>query len=323
MLRFATIFFGIIVAALMGLPGEAAASSKGKRIIHLTGPTQNPFVNELARAFTETAKKHGMLVTVQGSPFDPALQAQQVDDAIAQKYDMIAILPLSEHAAVPPLVRAKRAGVPVFIINSPIAKGHDDLYFSFVGEDTRTLGAIAGRAIAKALPDGGKVALITGNLEESTAPDRAAAFKEMATKNPKIEIVAMEDGKWNMVLSEKIAGQLFARFASKGGLAAIYAMADNQAAGVIKAAEAADIPVGLKKGQVVVVSTTCMKVGFDYIKAGKMLGTTAPLPTRTGEAAAEIIAAHFRGEKVKKRNILPMELISRDNADKYEKLCTY
>lgn len=322
-MRFITVIFGILLAALMGSPGVADASPKGKRIMHLTGPIQNPFVNELARAFTETAKKHGMLVTVQGSPFDPALQAQQIDDAIAQKFDMIAILPLSEHASIPPLTRAKRAGIPVFLINSPIAKGNDDLFFSFVGEDTRTLGEIAGRAIAKALPDGGKVALITGNLEESTAPDRAAGFKEMATKNRKIEIVAMEDGKWSMALSEKIAGQLFARFAAQGGLAAIYAMADNQAAGVIKAAEAADIPVGLKKGQVVVVSTTCMKIGIDYIKAGKMLGTTAPFPTRTGEAAAEIIAAHFRGEKVKKRNILPMELVNRDNADKYEKLCTY
>lgn len=322
-MRFLAVIFWVLLAALMGSPGVADASPKGKRIMHLTGPIQNPFVNELARAFKETATKHGMSVTVQGSPFDPALQAQQIDDAIAQKFDMIAILPLSEHASIPPLTRAKRAGVPVFLINSPIAKGNDDLFFSFVGEDTRTLGEIAGRAVAKALPDGGKVALITGNLEESTAPDRAAAFKEMATKNPKIEIVAMEDGKWSMALSEKIAGQLFARFAARGGLAAIYAMADNQAAAVVKAAMAAGIPLGIGKGKLVVVSSNCMKPGIDFIRSGKMFSTATQMPTRSGTRGAEAVAAYFNGEKLDKNIILPMELITRENVDKFAAPCTF
>jgi ribose transport system substrate-binding protein len=313
----------LAAAAFVAGPGEALAGSKGKRVMHLTGPIQNPFINELARAFTETAKKHGMSVTVQGSPFDAALQAQQVNDAIAQKYDLIALVAMSEHGAIPPLLRAKRAGVPVVLVNSPVAPGHDELYVTFVGEEHSVLGQLTGRSLAKALPNGGKVALVTGALAEGVAPLRVAGFKAEIAKHPNIKIVAIEDAKWSTTLSERVAGQLFARYAARGGLDAIYAMADNQAAAVVKAAEAAGIPLGLGKGKLVVVSSNCMKPGIDYIKAGKMYSTATQMPSRTGRVSAEVIAAYFNGETMKKKNILKMELITRDNVARFEKPCTF
>ena len=80
-MRYISALFATMIVALMSFPGDANAASQGKRIVHLTGPIQNPFINELARAFTETAKKHGMSVTVQGTPFDAALQALRSSDS--------------------------------------------------------------------------------------------------------------------------------------------------------------------------------------------------------------------------------------------------
>lgn len=312
-----------VVGALSLQPGDLAATPQGKRVMHLTGPIQNPFINELTRAFTETAERHGMKVTTQTTPFDAALQAQQIDDAIAQKVDLIAILPISEHGAVPPLVRAKRAGVPVILINSTITKGHEDLYVSFVGEDHSVLGSLAAKALSKALPDGGRVALVTGSLAEGVGVHRVAGFKKEIAKHPAIKIVAIEDAKWSTTLSERVAGQLFARYAATGGLDAIYAMADNQAAAVVKAAEAAGIALGTGKGKLVIVSSNCMKPGIDYIKAGKQYSTATQMPTRTGTAAANLVADYFNGKQLKKHNILSMELITRDNVAKFEKPCTF
>ena len=79
--------------------------------------------------------------------------------------------------------------------------------------------------------DGGKIALITGSLQEGVGPRRVVGFREAMKANPKAQIVAVEDAKWQTDLSERIAGQLFARFAAQGGLDVIYGMADNQAAG--------------------------------------------------------------------------------------------
>ena len=86
-----------------------------------------------------------MEVTSFSTPFDAALQAQQVDDAIARKFDIIAIIAASEQAIVPALTRAKQAGMPVIMLNTPGKPGTEDLYVSFVGEDHVVLGRLTGR----------------------------------------------------------------------------------------------------------------------------------------------------------------------------------
>ena len=53
-----------------------------------------------------------MEVTTFSSPFDAALQAQQMDDAIARKYDMIILVAVSEQAIVPAATRAHRRAFP-------------------------------------------------------------------------------------------------------------------------------------------------------------------------------------------------------------------
>ena len=76
-----------------------------------------------------------------------------------------------------------------------------------------------------------------------------------------MEIAAIEDGRWDTATSERLAGQLYARFAATGGLDALYGMADNQAVAAIKAAEAAGIAVGTGPKQLIVVGGNCQKEG--------------------------------------------------------------
>src|SRR5258707_7682514 len=178
---------------------------------------------------------------------------------------MLSIMAGSEQAIIPALTRAKQAGVPVIIINSPPRDGSEELYLSFVGEDHVGLGRITGVSVLKALKDGGrdsgKIALITGSLQEGVGPRRVAGFREAMKANPKAQIVAVEDAKWQTDLSERIAGQLFARFAAQGGLDVVYGMADNQAAAIVQAAKSAGIPLGVEKGKRI-------DIGRDYPQQG-------------------------------------------------------
>lgn len=321
-----------VLAGLLALQPDAARAqatpaTQGKRIAHLSAHAANPFIAALSKAMTERGKELGMSVTAFYSPFDPALQAQQVDDAIAQKYDILALVSVSEQAILPALARVKAAGIPVLLVNTPPKQGTDDTYLSFVGERHEDLGRIAGEQVLKALKEGGrdsaKIALITGSLQEGVAPRRVAGFKEVIAKNPKVEIVAIEDAKWDTAGSERIAGQLFARFAARGGLDAVYAMADNQSMAVIQAAEAAGIKLGTAKGELIVVGSNCLKPTVGLIKAGKLYSSGTQLPIRTGRHAAELIAAHFNGKKLDKTIIQPVEAITRDNIDKWATACTF
>lgn len=304
---------------------QAQPSLQGKKLAYLTLPTSNPFLAKLASTVQAEAQALGMSVTVLSSPYDAALQSQQVSDAIAQGYDALLITAASERGILPALMTAKQMKVPVFLINSPVADGNEALYESFIGENHTELGQAAGEALAKALEgrDKPKVALITGSLAEGVAPRRLAGFKEALARHPQIEVVATEDAKWDTAASERIAGQLYARFSAQGGLDAIYGMADNVAHGAILAAKTAGVALGTAPGQVIVVSSNCMKFGVDHIRQGEQYSTATQMPTRTGKAAVDTVAAHFSGKPVPKHNYLEVAVITRDNLDDYAAPCTF
>jgi len=202
----------LAAAAFMASSAHAADESKGKKVLLLESFTAHPYVATTEKSFRERALSYGMEVTVQAAGLDAALQARQADDGIARKFDLIVIQPISEQGIVPVLTRAKQAGIPVIIVNNTPKDGTEELYVTFVGQDQNEMGRIAGRAALQALKDtgrgGGKVALITGALQQGPGPRRVAGFKEAVAANPKLEIAAVEDGRWDTATSERLAGQL-------------------------------------------------------------------------------------------------------------------
>jgi ABC-type sugar transport system substrate-binding protein len=326
-MRRALIVSALALIACIGTSATGLADPKGKKVALLATGATHPFIAGVTKSFLEKAGSAGIEVTTFNTPFDAALQSQQVDDAIARKFDLIAIIPAAEQAIVPALTRAKQAKVPVIIINSPPKEGTEDLYVSFVGEDHVELGRIAARGVIEALKAGdrdtAKVALITGSLAEGVGPRRVAGFREVLKDHPKIEIVATEDAKWDTATSERVAGQLFARFAPRGGLDVVWGMADNQAVAAIRAAEAANIPLGTEKGKLIVLGSNCLKQGIEMIKAGKQFSTGIQIPSRTGSRAAEVAIDYFNGKPLPKQNLLPVELVTKANVAKWEQPCSY
>jgi ribose transport system substrate-binding protein len=171
--------------------------------------------------------------------------------------------------------------------------------------------------------DGARVALITGALSQGIGPRRLTGIQEALADNKKIEIVATEDGRWDTATSERIAGQLYARFAATGGLDLVYGMADNQAVAALKAAEAAGIAVGSGPKQMLVVGGNCLKEGIEAIKAGKLSSTLTQVPVDVGHLAADTVNDHFAGKQLPKERLLPVELITKANVDQWAAPCTY
>jgi ribose transport system substrate-binding protein len=324
---FLWLYLGALLGALATSPVPAAAQAKGKKIAFLQTLATHPYVAATTRSFRARAEALGMEITFFTSMLDAALQAQQIDDAIARKFDLVVVVPTSEQAVVPALARAKQAGVPIILVNNTPKDGTEDLYLTFVGQDQTAMGRLAGEAMLKALKDSGidgvKVAMITGALQQGIAPRRVNGFREAVKANPKVEIVAVEDARWDTATSERIAGQLYARFAAGGGLDAVYGMADNQAAAAIRAAEAASIAVGGKPKQLIVVGGNCLKEGLDAIKTGKMQATVTQIPTDLGVRAADVINEYFGGKKLPKEDLLPLTTVTKANVAEWEAPCTY
>jgi ABC-type sugar transport system substrate-binding protein len=320
-------FLAALLGAVAMSAAPAAAQAKGKKIAFLQTLATHPYVTATTKSFRARAEALGMEITFFTSMLDAALQAQQIDDAIARKFDLVVVVPTSEQAVVPALARAKQAGVPIILVNNTPKDGTEDLYLTFVGQDQTAMGHLAGEALLKVLKDsgrdGGKVAMITGALQQGIAPRRVNGFREAVKANPKVEIVAVEDARWDTATSERIAGQLYARFAAGGGLDAVYGMADNQAIAAIRAADAASIAVGGKPKQLIVVGGNCLKEGLDAIKADKMLATVTQIPTELGVRSADVINEYFGGRKLPKEDLLPLATVTKANVAQWEAPCTY
>jgi len=316
-----------LCAGLTALVTVAApqAQAAGKKVAFLDGPIADKYIGAMTNSFTSTAKAAGLDVSVVQSPFDPALQARQLDNAIAQKADLIVLMIMSQKALVPALTRAKAAKIPVVLINTPIPQ--TDLFTAFVGENSDWMGSYPAKAIGDELKKQGrspaKVAIIAGSMDEGIAPARVAAFKKEIAKYPGVSLVAVEETHWAPPEAERAAGQLLARFSGQGGLDAIYAMNDALANGAVQGALSAGVKLGTGKGELMIVGGNCLAPGIQDIEQGKMYATMYWTPTNLGRDTAKTVADILAGKQVPKRQSRPIEIVTKADLAKYKADCTF
>lgn len=323
-----------IVAILVALfllsvaSGETAvASPEGKRVVVLATANTNPYIGAWTSTFAKLATQAGMKVTTLSANYDAAVQAQQIDDAISQKYDLIVLCYINDQAVVPALTRAKAAGIPVILYATPIKKDYEDLFLSYIGTNNSDLGRIAGENLVKALTEEGKtkarVAAITGLAQQTHVIARMDAFKAVLAQHPDIQLIDTQDGKWNTALTEKITGELLVRNNAQGGLDGIFAMADNQATGAIQAVQSAGLKLGVADKGIVVVASNCMKDGVLHIKSGEQYSTATQIPTEEAQAAATKITAYFNGTALQKYETIPVYGVTKSDVDQFAAGCSY
>jgi ABC-type sugar transport system substrate-binding protein len=324
------LLIGLFVFALLlnaPMSGSANASPEGKRVVVLATSNTNPYIGAWTSTFTKFATQAGMRVTNLSANYDAAVQSQQIDDAIAQKYDLIVLCYVNDQAIVPALTRAKAAGIPIVLYATPMKKEQEDLWTSYIGTENADLGRLAGEEMVKGLTaeskTKAKVVAVTGLAQQINVMARMAAFKAALAQHPGIELVGTEDGKWNTAVTEKVTGELLVRFAGQGGIDGIFAMADNQATGSINAVQSAGLALGVDNKGIVVVASNCMKDGIVHIKSGEQYGTATQIPTEEAETAAKKVAAYFNGQSLRKYEIIPVYGITKDNVDQFAAGCSY
>jgi ribose transport system substrate-binding protein len=323
------LLIALFAVLLLSLPigGTASAAPQGKRVIVLATSNTNPYIGAWTSTFTRFATQAGMKVTNLSANYDAAVQSQQIDDAIAQKFDLIVICYVNDQAIVPALTRAKAAGIPVVLYATPMKKDQEPLWTSYIGTENADLGRLAGEELVKGLTAEGKtkakVIAVTGLAQQTNVMARMAAFKAVLAQHPGIDLVDSQDGKWNTAVSEKVTGELLVRYAGQGGVDGIFAMADNQATGAINAVESAGLTLGVANKGIVVVASNCMKDGIIHIKSGQQYGTATQIPTEEAEYAAKEIGAYFNGGQLKKYDVIPVYGITKDNVDKFAAGCSY
>ena len=265
--------------------------------------SNNPWRLAQTASMKAEAEKLGWQLVYTDAAGSAAKQVADVNSMIAQGVDVIFLSPREEKPLIPAVMAAKKAGIPLFLIDRSVdpklAKAGTD-YVSFIGSNFVLEGTQAGEWLVKAT--GGKAIIleIEGSTGSSPANDRKKGFDEVIAQHPDMKIVASQSGDFARDKGRQVAEALLQAHPEAN---VIYAHNDEMAIGAIAAIEAA----GKKPGKdILVVSIDGEKDGLQAIIDGKM-GATVECNPRFGPAAFLAAMSYSKGEKI------PPVMTNKDN----------
>lgn len=299
-----------------GAPVKTTSDVSGKKVILLTVTPQCDYCARATRAFEDTAKSAGLVVEKKITNYDAAEQADQVNQAIAQRPDAIVYWPADATASIPSLNRMKAAKIPVVVTNSSPGERYSDLFNAFTGPNDTRLGELAAEGMIRGLQEkngraAGNIFVVSGQPGSPPAIQRLDGFKRtLAEKAPDVKIVGTQPGNWDQTQATTAADGLFTANASKN-IVGVYAQADNMAAGVITSARRK----GLTPSRLVIVGGNCQPEGLRNIRSGDQYSSVLQSPLDDGRLAAEAVVNVLSGRTQEHNDYLPAEVIVRANLD--------
>ncbi|MBF8644028.1 sugar ABC transporter substrate-binding protein [Pseudomonas pudica] len=297
----------------MSLSSTASASAKGAKVIYLTVTEECEYCSIAHKAFRSTAEQEGMNLTVKMNNYDAAEQATQVDQAIAEHPDAIAVWPADSSAIIPSLRKIKAAGIPLVVVNSMPDPKYSKFWDAYTGPNDVGMGTLAAQAMVqgfkeKGLGDTGEILMIIGIPGTAPQIQREQGFRDELSKlAPGIKIVAFQPGYWDQSKAADAAASLFTQYGKN--VKGMYSQADNMLAGAVIAAQRA----GIDPKSIVMVGGNCSIEGVNNIESGAQYASVLQSPVQDGVNAARAIAALLDGKKVEPVNYLPQYVITKTN----------
>lgn len=318
----------VFVAGALGATSKAHGVLAGKKVGVIICTNQNPFCAAWTNSLKSALEKQGATVTVLTSVFDPSTDAQNMNRLIADKPDLIIVVPASASAIIPSLIRAKQAGIAVMSAIGRLSPAGEKLVVASANTDDSALGRFAAQNVVEGMKAAGytkgNVIALTGTASQNNVTDRMASFKAYLKKYPQYKLVAVEDTNWDQATSAKVAQQLLSKYASQGGIQGAYGMADNMAIGIIQGAKQAGVPVGVAKKGLVVTGSNCLSIGIKAIKAGELYGTGTQAPQIEAALAAKVAGVILGGGTPSpKTQLVHEDRITKANVGKFTKVCTF
>ncbi|MFF7330326.1 sugar ABC transporter substrate-binding protein [Streptomyces sp. NPDC090306] len=228
----------------VGGGGSDASSSKGNDIaVGLLLPEKansryDKFDYPIIKKQVASLTKNQGRVAYANADQDADKQADQMQQMIDTKVDVILLDAVDSHAIAGEVKKAKAAGIPV-IAYDRLAEGPIDAYISF---DNDLVGEVQGRSLLEALGAGSendKIVMMNG----SPTDPNAKQFKEGATSelSGKVKVAASYDTKdWDPKNAEANMAAAI-REVGASNIAGVYSANDGMAGGIIKALKAAGV----------------------------------------------------------------------------------
>ena len=286
---------------------DIKAEKSGRKKFGATFMTlNNPYFVQLNEGIKEVIEANGDKLISLDPQLDVNKQIAEVEDLIAQKVDGIFLNPTDWKAIKPALEMAKKAGIPVYVVDAPVF--NDDLVKTTIVSDNWNAGTLCALHLTQTLR------ITEGNivvLEHPTAKsaiERTNSFLKEIAKYPNLKVIAKQSSEGQLEIAMSIMEDIIKM---NTNITAIMAENDPTALGVVAALERLNKLKSVKAIYGVDGSEDAIKL----IKAEKLTATVAQYPKEIGKIAAESAYKDLAGEKIQKEIKVPVKLLTKDNIE--------
>jgi ABC-type sugar transport system substrate-binding protein len=306
-----TMTAGTLMLAACGSTGSGASNDTAKIAAVIKG-LDNPFFQTMKQGIDEQAHTAGVSATVQAanSITDTTGQADKLNGLAGQSYSCFVVNPISGTNLVQGLAKIAAQKKVIVNIDSPIdaaaAKSAAATPATYIGTDNVEAGKIAGRRMTELLPSGGKIAAIGGIAGDVTSGARIEGFKQGIGAGLNVAQTVAAD--WDRQTALTAATDVMR---ANPDLVGFFVANDDMGLGVARAVANAG-----KTGKVKVISVDGVKDALDAVKAGTLDGTVAQYPYAIGLMGVEACQAAAKGKTLPAQVKAPVELVTKDNAEK-------
>jgi ABC-type sugar transport system substrate-binding protein len=244
------------------------------------------FFKDLEAGLREEAARRNLELIVVACEMDPARQAAQIEDFVAQRVAAILAAPCDSSAIGPNLAGPERAGIPVFTVDIAARSG---TVVSHIASDNVQGGRLAAGALARFIGGSGTV-IVIDHPTVASVQDRVRGFEEGLTNHPGVRIAGRPSSDGQRARAMAVMEDMLQAHPDLEGVFAINDDSALGAAAVLDAARRTDIAI----------------VGYDAtdeaqaaIRAGGPLkADVIQYPKKMGRTAIDVIARHLAGEAV-------------------------
>jgi simple sugar transport system substrate-binding protein len=245
-----------------------------------------------SEAVKAEAKQRGIDLKFADAQQKQENQIKAVRSFIAQGVDAIIIAPVVETGWKPVLKEAKRAKIPVVIVDRNIKVDDDSLFLTRIASDFSEEGRKIGQWLMDKTQGNCDIAELQGTVGATAAIDRAAGFNQVIANYPNAKIVRSQTGEFTRAKGKEVM-EGFLKAQNGQPLCAVWSHNDEMALGAVQAIKEA----GLKPGKdILIVSVDGVPDYFKAMADGDV-NATVELSPYLGGPAFDAIDAYLKGNK--------------------------
>jgi len=295
----------LLAASLAGCGGSDSKSSDGKVVLGFAQVgAESGWRTANTKSIQESAKEAGITLKFSDAQQKQENQIKAIRSYIAQKVDVIAFSPVVVSGWDTVLKEAKDAKIPVILTDRAIDSKDTSLYKSFLGSDFVAEGKKAGDWLvndSKTAKGPVSVIQLEGTTGSAPAIDRTKGFADAIKADPKIKIVASQDGDFTRANGKTVMEALLKAHPEANVL---FAQNDDMGLGALDAIKAAGKTPGK---DIKIVTIDAVKDGLTALSKGEFNYVVECSPL-LGPQLMELVKKVSKGESVQQR-ILTKETV--------------